>query len=112
MQTMSFVLGRGIGKNDNGRQFPVEVWQCCPENWCGESKEAGVDRLFQPPHDCRPFRLPLGLEPTWQEWVTLPNVWRSVQRQRGEASEEELEAMRESVVVSRRILSELIEEIR
>ena len=71
-----------------------------------------MNRLFAPPHDCRPFRLVLGLEPTWLEWIQLPNVWKSVQKQQGDASEEELEELKESSVISRRILSELIEDIR
>ena len=65
-----------------------------------------------PPHDCRPYRLVLGVEPTWLEWYTLPNVWKSVQKQQGEATEEELEELKESNVISRRILNELIDDVR
>ena len=46
------------------------------------------------------------------EWVTLPNVWRSVMKRKGEVSEQEKEEMVESVVISRRILTELIGDIR
>ena len=112
MQIMSFVPGKGLGKDENGRQYPVEVWQCTPENWCAEDKKSGVDRLFQPPHDCRPLRYRLGFQPSFQDWVRLPNVWRSVMRQRGECSEQEMEEMKESNWISRRIVLELVESIR
>ena len=39
MQTMSYVLGRGNGKNDHGPKFPVEVWNCTPKNWWGVKRE-------------------------------------------------------------------------
>ena len=112
MQALSYTLGRGLGENETGARYPVEVWQFTPENWCGVQRKSGRERLFEPPHDCWHFRLRLGFEPTWMEWVTLPNEWRSVMKQKGEVSEQEKEEMVESVVISRRILTELIGDIR
>ena len=28
MQLMNFVIGSGVGRNDQRREFPLEVWQC------------------------------------------------------------------------------------
>ena len=66
MQDLSYILGRGLGENETGARYPVEV--CTPENWCGVQRKSGTERLPEP------FRLRLGFEPTWMEWVTLPNV--------------------------------------
>ena len=71
-----------------------------------------MNRLFEPPHDCQLFWVVLGLEPTWLEWYTLLNVWKSVQKQRGDASEQEIEELKESYMISLQTLSELIEDIR
>ena len=39
IQLMNFVIGSGVGRNDQGQEFPVEVWQC--SSFCNVARPSG-----------------------------------------------------------------------